>query len=567
MKRNQSIIHRLRNRELVDHSSRSCHRQIQRSLHEHIYPNMTVINIERPPCIVRKFTPDGKRLIGFSYDQVSIFIYEYLGPDRANDLLENVRLTDDFIEDNGENRDSLFTNIFKRFFKLKHIIKLAQNDEKLNRECSLFTFDSRYVIVASSAPIIDMPNYYDVLRNNESVSVNVKFFCEDYIIYLIDIKNGKKCDQIVLKTDNISLPHNQGLYLYDDILAILSVQHQTIYLYRLDDCKIVGKTFIEVNSIGRFCYDDDPFVSTLHNTETRPLSPSSSDSSNASASSYLDSQFDTPTHPYHEVSFCAMKHRILAFFYRQAQSQAKEKSNPELLLTFYRKFDEYCGLRMSKMQLLDRDHLLIKYEFGELVAQRLGDQTGFTSYFVFYQISKAKILDIYSNTSNELAQLFENYCDYFRNTHTLYNQAICSSTNNFYARECLHRFKNITNRDHGSEETTRRVLSLLPLSAQSYTPSPYLDLSLFKYDDRWISPLERPKVCSEYAIQFFSRSDGSFRFQIHADRQHIEASLVTLRLVAYTFHPTDPFALSIQRTSSDIAVHLHFRYIPQELWR
>ena len=29
---------------------------------------------------------------------------------------------------------------------------------------------------------------------------------------------------------------------------------------------------------------------------------------------------------------------------------------------------------------------------------------------------------------------------------------------------------------------------------QSFTASPYLDLALFSYDDKWVSVMERPKV-------------------------------------------------------------------------
>lgn len=33
------------------------------------------------------------------------------------------------------------------------------------------------------------------------------------------------------------------------------------------------------------------------------------------------------------------------------------------------------------------------------------------------------------------------------------------------------------------------------------------------------------------------------------------------RLVAFTFHPTDPFAISVQRTNSEYVVNFHLRHI------
>ena len=57
---------------------------------------------------------------------------------------------------------------------------------------------------------------------------------EDYTIHCVDIEVGVHCDSLKFKNDKIFLSHNQGIYLYKDILAILSVQHQTIHIYQLD---------------------------------------------------------------------------------------------------------------------------------------------------------------------------------------------------------------------------------------------------------------------------------------------------------------------------------------------
>lgn len=54
----------------------------------------------------------------------------------------------------------------------------------------------------------------------------------------------------------------------------------------------------------------------------------------------------------------------------------------------------------------------------------------------------------------------------------------------------------------GKVEATRRILAHLPINAQSYTNTPYLDYSLFSYDDKWISVMERPKQCAEHPIRY-----------------------------------------------------------------
>ena len=59
----------------------------------------------------------------------------------------------------------------------------------------------------------------------------------------------------------------------------------------------------------------------------------------------------------------------------------------------------------------------------------------------------------------------------------------------------------INARGGGLTEATKRILGQLPISAQSYSASPYLDLSLFSYDDKWLSVMERPKNCADHPIR------------------------------------------------------------------
>lgn len=71
------------------------------------------------------------------------------------------------------------------------------------------------------------------------------------------------------------------------------------------------------------------------------------------------------------------------------------------------------------------------------------------------------------------------------------------------SRLLQQRFKQtiISARYGGVTEATKRLLAQLPICAQSYSSSPYLDLSLFCYDDKWVSMMERPKACGEHPIR------------------------------------------------------------------
>lgn len=72
-----------------------------------------------------------------------------------------------------------------------------------------------------------------------------------------------------------------------------------------------------------------------------------------------------------------------------------------------------------------------------------------------------------------------------------------------FSRLQQQRFKQtiISARYGGITEATKRLLAQLPICAQSYSSSPYLDLSLFSYDDKWVSMMERPKACGEHPIR------------------------------------------------------------------
>lgn len=201
-----------------------------------------------------------------------------------------------------------------------------------------------------------------------------------------------------------------------------------------------------------------------------------------------------------ESTINSLKHRILVYLYYQARTN-HETGDEAALRKFYKNFNQYLALRMWKIQLLDDDHLLIKYSSEEVVTSKVYEPNSHDSYFVVYNIWKKKILAVYSNFSDELLYLLENFCDLFR------NQCTCSPSNNIYANALYQKFKQTvqTSKESRRIEAIKRITSQLPIPAQSFSSSPYLDLQLFRYDERWISIMERPKLASEYPICFFSR--------------------------------------------------------------
>nr|SVE86623.1 EOG090X028J [Daphnia similis] len=506
-----------------------------RSFYQTVVPNFTIVNVEKPPCYLRKFTPNGKYFIAFSSDQTSVEVYNYLGPSAAEALLVEVPGTREFIGNDANEAVNLRSKVFSKFFQLKYTIPVTPVGEQLNRECSLFVGDGRFVIVGSASyvPEEPQPNFFEIFRNNESVSPHPRSPLEDCSLHIVDIVNGKLCDTRTLKTDKIFLSHNQGLYLYEDTLAVLSVQHQTIHIFRITS----EGYFADVKTIGRFCFDDDEWLIN----QVRGLWPSGQ-----------------LVRPFREATVNALKHRLLVFLYRRAIKISQAEGNLFHVRKFYQNFDHIRALRLWKMQLLDESHLLLKYASEDVVTLRAPDANTQPAFFVVYNMDSAQVINVYENTSEELLDLFENFCDLLRNA----TQG--SPSSNVFANVIHQRFKQtiVSARFGGQTEATKRLLSQLPISAQSYSSSPYLDLQLFSYDDKWVSLMERPKTSGEHPIRFYVRESGLLRFRIYAGILGRPAPPTSARrLVAFTFHPTDPFSISVQRTNSEYVVNFHVRHI------
>ncbi len=489
----QNVVSHLRTRE-THVPKAGTHFHMARKFHTNVFPNFTVVNVEKPPCFLRKFSPDGRSFVAFSSDQTSLEVYEFQGPAAAEDLLQGVK--GEFTAD-GTDQESLNirSHLFQRFFRLKHVVSVASNGQHLNRECSLFTDDGKFVIVGSAVYIPDDPHpyFFDVYRNNESVSPNARSPLEDYTLHLVEMEFGRLCDSRHFKCDKIFLSHNQGLYLYKDTLAVLSVQQQTIHIFQVTP----DGSFIDVRTIGRFCYEDDQLILAMSN-------PAAATSKSASSSSSGGRSQNNQERPFSEQTINSLKHRFLTYLYKRAVRNSEEQGTKKPLLKFYQYFDQFRQLRMWKMQLLDENHLLVKYASEDVVTLRISDPNSQPSFFVVYNMVSTEVLAVYENTSDQLLQQFENFTDMFRNA-TLHCEAqfTCSASSNIYAKQIQQRYKQtiINAKFGGHTEAVKRLLAQLPISAQSYSSSPYLDLALFSYDDKWVSVMERPKACGDHPIR------------------------------------------------------------------
>ncbi|XP_003745146.1 DET1 homolog [Galendromus occidentalis] len=513
---NQNLLCRLMQREAYACRQRVNAALISRQLHQNVVPRFTILGIDKPAVFLKKFTLDGKYLFAFSSDQTCIQLFKYLGPQGGASLIND--LPGDHTTDTRVVHEA-----FGKYFRHLHcVVVISDAHEQLNRECSIFTNDGRYLIVASSGACGREPEPAQIFTTNESLKINNQFPCEDIAFHLIDIHRGVVCDRLTFKVDRILLTHNHGIYLYNQTLAILSLQHQTIHIYNVD-----GGKFTKKHEIGRFLFpDDQQLVDSVE-----PVRDPSGAIMPTSGEAWLNS----------------LKHRLLAALYRKSAGDTRQ------IREFCQLFGAINQLRIGKMQLLDEDHLLIKYVKEKSLQTRSQDATG-PSLFSVYRISVGEVVDVYTNTSEELLHLADNFCEYFRNL-----PSTCSPSNNANAKLILQRFKQtiLNARFGGQQEMVKRLLSQLPISCQSFSASPYLDLSLFSYDDKWVSMFERPKGAGEYPIKFYCRDSGLLRYKMHTN-QHIQSNRPPQkRLAAFTFHPKDPFVISVQRINGDYIVNFH----------
>lgn len=187
---------------------------------------------------------------------------------------------------------------------------------------------------------------------------------------MVDLHTGRVTDHINYKCDKIFLSHNQGIYLYNNLFAVLSVQHQTIFLY-----EVIDGVFIKLLRIGRFCSEEDVSLYNYANELQVPI---------------------------REATIGSLKHRFLVHLYKIAVSESGRIKNMYPLRKFYQFFDQYRQLRIWKMQLLDENMILIKYASEAVVTLKAHEPNSQPAFFVFYSIWDSQVLAVYDNQSEDL---------------------------------------------------------------------------------------------------------------------------------------------------------------------
>lgn len=116
----------------------------------------------------------------------------------------------------------------------------------------LFSRD-QYAIVCASKLVNEQqhPPYNQLVQSNEDLNPLSRYYFEHFLIFLIDYSRGIICQQLEFQFDRI------GLTIYGSTLAILSIQHQKLHFYYIDEKN--GK-LIDSLTVGKFAQSEEEFL-------------------------------------------------------------------------------------------------------------------------------------------------------------------------------------------------------------------------------------------------------------------------------------------------------------------
>ncbi|KAL9875611.1 DET1 homolog isoform 1-T1 [Glossina fuscipes fuscipes] len=554
----QNLYHHLINRASgwhprgQRHPSASQYLNYQREFYKSITPSLTVQNVDKPLVYLRKFTPDGQLLLGFSYDQCHLEVFKYQGVGYVMDLLltqqgECVTASDSSLY-SLHIRQCIFERMLKRVYCLRLVKQSGPFKSHINREFSAFFRDGTFVLLAAVSESYSSFDSFKRLVEYADLWDDIDHF--NYTFFLVNLKTGIVSDKLIYNDDSLMLSHNRSVSVYEHTLAILSNCRQCIDLTQIDSN---GK-FKRLFTLG-------PFGSDLDRERILSTQQPSSCVYHISTES-----FDT-------LPLSHLKQKILSYMYRNIMETEDKSIRLKKLKDFYFNFSHVERMLISKMQLLDNNNIFMRYESRPTLlteerssADTLNKNKISFPLYVIYNISEQTILKIFPKNSVQLLYILRNFCDDFRNVRSLQNQLPSSSpNNNVYFRAAFDLA--ISSIPGGQLEAASRFNSTLPITSQSFSTSPYLDYSLFNYDDRLISAWERPKVNILTPICFRDRIANDIKFRLFLEtsfknegQRATEDSGLRMsqrELVTFIFHPYEPFIISIQKVCRGYTINFH----------
>ncbi|XP_062095827.1 light-mediated development protein DET1 [Humulus lupulus] len=501
-----------------------------RRFYENLVPSYTIYDVECPDHLFRKFTEDGQYLVCFSRNHQELIVY------RPSWLSFSCKDEDCDIHDlplKAKKFDSFFTQLY--------CVSLASSNELICKDFFLYMESNRYGLFATSTgQIHDAPAVGGAIQGVPSI--------ERITFHLLRLEDGVVLDEKVFNDDFVNLAHNMGVFLHDDLLAVVSLRYQTIHILQIRE----SGNLVDVRAIGAFCSEDDELFLNS-NVSSMSIQPTENHVENGLHQGLPNSS---------NYFLSGIKQRLLSFIFRGIWSEETNHTlrAQNLKRMFYFHFQDYVDLIIWKVQFLDRHHLLIKFGSVDGAVSRTPDQH--PPFFAVYNMETTEFVAFYQqNSADELYLLFEQFSDHFHaiSKNSLYLNFISSHSNNVHAREQLRSLKN---KASSSSQFVKKMLSSLPINCQSLSPSPYFDQSIYRFDEKLISAADRHRQSTDHPIKFIlRRQPHALRFKIKPGPEGGNTDSRTKKISSFLFHPFLPLALSIQQTLflQPSAVNIHFR--------
>ncbi|KAJ2687207.1 hypothetical protein GGH99_003312 [Coemansia sp. RSA 1285] len=217
-----------------------------------IYPNRTLYNIETPDCYFRRFTPDGKYLIGFGRNMNGLHVFHVQGSSASTRQLIDAGTT----PSKGE---------FRHFFKPAWSRSYTGVGEALHRDLCLVTSNMRHLIIvrlrrADFGAMIDRQQHQHQQQASHLPSAlsSIKAM-EDITVLVLSLSNGDVVDRREYLSDIIYLSGHNGISLYEDKLCLLSLKNQCLRILRINS----DGTLIDEREIGWHTQPDDAYYDDM----------------------------------------------------------------------------------------------------------------------------------------------------------------------------------------------------------------------------------------------------------------------------------------------------------------
>lgn len=491
---------------------------VVRAMCTSVVPCNCVASTKPAECHIRGFTPNGRYLVCFSTDLKSLLLYNFTGFQGGNQA------------DASRAKDSV---TFESFFSLAAAVEIAPGTEQLCKSFCISAANSKLLILAS-ATLMQQPST-QAMPISESITFHV-----------VDLDLRCKTDECTFAKDFILLSENNGVSIYDDVFCVLSIKNQCVHLFHLSrDGKL-----LKIRTVGDFVFEDDELELRRHNYLEAQFRARHKALKEKNDDVDMRDNAGSPVANGNEGDdiFSGITQRLLGFLAKKALHETghDKHGRNERLKQFYFHFQDYQNLIMWKMQLLDRNHLLIKFDKRQSVWNA---ETSSGRYSGVFHLTKGCFVCFFMNSSEALAYLYQNFTDHFKvmSGDHMWSRYISSYANDQFLRAQLDKQRGRYNKVYGSEfELAHQISSFLPLSPKMTNSSPYLDMRLFQFDDRFVSPYSCPRPLADHSIKWLARGAGflSTRFKCNPMGGEDEEAGGGEFYCCWVFHPTFPFIMS-----------------------